>query len=913
MYPMKTTATKKLLLFVLCLSCFFSTEAATIYVRSTAAGANNGTSWADAYTSLQSALAAAISGDEIWVAAGVYKPSAQVDVDASGGSDAREVTFRLPDGVKVYGGFTGTEALLTERNWTANVTVLSGDIDNNDTNLDANFSAETIADIIGNNAYHVVYTANVTAATQLDGFVITAGRAYLAAPPNPNVPNLDGGGWYNQISAPQNASSPTIHNCAFQGNYAESEGAGFYTTPGTIFGAMESSIRGCKFIENRANRAGGAIFTGSFVKGNYRPVISQCEFADNQAYRWGGAIALTGDSARVDTCTFLRNRVTAISPDGSTLPGSGGGVSMVASKAGFRRCMFIENSATGNPTGAFAGGGGGAVYMTTNEPQTNSLGESKPVFIGCGFYRNASEGNTIAWGGAAVHLNDAGILRVKYINCVFSSNEAEEDGGAIANFTRVIVPPDYVPALRVDLTNCTFQGNAAGRTGGALYNDGYVSDVEILNVAVENSILHGNTAVISSPQIYNAGDVCFVSYSLVQGSGGSGGGWNASTGTDGGNNIDASPNFVNTADADGADAIPGTGDDGLRVQMGSLVINAGNSGATNLTGISTDFTGDARLQGSQVDMGAYERLSFVIPNPKIYWLYPWKIVRPVCLSCPWSIRLTVGINEKARYFAWRSPAQFIDYGDYAEVTGTIASQEDRSVQFEVYLKLVKPQDWKSWSSQHRTYKANTTEAQKTARIHHPDWTYWLLSDESYLKAKGRLEGTLQLSHAPDTQKTGFQLGIGGNAQDADFGLSGEFSYQGSVQRKGHLHKNKVKLKGVGSLNVDAQPCEQDCDLRTARMNNEDFFDASAQESKPDFIVYPNPAREQITMEWIARSLLNYSVQVYNFQGQQVHPRIIETRPGRTTLGIKDFVPGLYYIKLTDDTGNNQQRKVLVQQ
>ena len=67
----------------------------TLFVRWNATtGANNGTSWANAYTSLQSALSVASTGTEIWVAAGTYRPTT--------GSD-RTVSFSMKNGVKIYG------------------------------------------------------------------------------------------------------------------------------------------------------------------------------------------------------------------------------------------------------------------------------------------------------------------------------------------------------------------------------------------------------------------------------------------------------------------------------------------------------------------------------------------------------------------------------------------------------------------------------------------------------------------------------------------------------------------------------------------------------------------------------------------------------------------------------------------
>ena len=74
----------------------------------------------------------------------------------------------------VYGGFAGTETARDQRNPAANVTILSGDIDNNDSQTPIITDLTTVT---GNttNSYHVV-TGGATGAT-LDGFTITAGNA----------------------------------------------------------------------------------------------------------------------------------------------------------------------------------------------------------------------------------------------------------------------------------------------------------------------------------------------------------------------------------------------------------------------------------------------------------------------------------------------------------------------------------------------------------------------------------------------------------------------------------------------------------------------------------------------------------------------------------------------------------------
>ncbi len=567
------------LLTLLAFSTFFSLShfsySATIYVNVAAGGANNGTSWADAFTDLQLALAAASSGDEIWIAQGVYKPSVQVDVDASGGSDAREVTFQIPSGVQLYGGFSGGEVALTDRDFETNLTILSGDIDNNDVNLDGNDIAETSADIVGNNAYHVVYTQSVSASTRVDGIVITAGEAGDFGGGSFFNPNLSGGGWYNQENPPADVSSPQIFNCLFSGNFSE--------------------------------RSGGGFFIGSFTAGTYAPHISNTDFLGNESVRRGGAMYLLGDASIIDTCRFIGNEVTIVS-DGSTDPGSGGAASMVGSDAIFDRCLFQNNRATGNPTGPYEGGGGGAVSVTTSSSVTNSTGPSHVQFFNAAFIDNHVMGNGAAWGGAAVHRSDGGVLRISYTGCTFHVNTASNDGGAIANFARALDNPMGMTAsIEPEFTNCTFYNNVANRGGAIFYDETFAITPPMMDARLENSILHTNAAITSGPQIFiNNGAANTISYSLIEGSGGSGGGWDASIGTDGGNNIDVDPQFVDIADSDGPDNIPGTMDDGLALTGISPAVNTGNNGAVGLVGVTEDITGADRVQGVTVDMGAYE-------------------------------------------------------------------------------------------------------------------------------------------------------------------------------------------------------------------------------------------------------------------------------------------------------------------
>ncbi len=126
-------------------------EATRYYVAKTGDG-TTGLDWAKAFTNVQDALNTASSGDEIWVATGVYTPGIN-ETDS----------FNLVPGTEVYGGFAATETLLTERDWETNVTVLSGDIGTAGNNAD--------------NSLHVIRNNDLDSTAILDGFIIQNGHA----------------------------------------------------------------------------------------------------------------------------------------------------------------------------------------------------------------------------------------------------------------------------------------------------------------------------------------------------------------------------------------------------------------------------------------------------------------------------------------------------------------------------------------------------------------------------------------------------------------------------------------------------------------------------------------------------------------------------------------------------------------
>ncbi|MCB9302112.1 MAG: HYR domain-containing protein [Lewinellaceae bacterium] len=213
-----------------------------IYVNDDAPGANNGSSWTDAFTDLQDALA--LAGNcpnvmEIWVAAGTYKPTSGTD---------RNAAFVMKDGVAIYGGFNGTETQLSQRDWAANVAILSGDIGIPGNNADNTFS--------------VIRSFGIGNSSILDGFTVTQANA------TPASGDILGGGIYNE------GSSPIIRNCIFSNNTGSYVNAGVLNVTGGT-----PTIINCIFINN----VGSAYSSGIFNFTNTGCSITNCTFYGNQS------------------------------------------------------------------------------------------------------------------------------------------------------------------------------------------------------------------------------------------------------------------------------------------------------------------------------------------------------------------------------------------------------------------------------------------------------------------------------------------------------------------------------------------------------------------------------------------------------------------------------------------------------
>ena len=292
---------KKIITLLLLVAFVSSLSAQTIRrVSSTSTALTpTGSNWTtDAYSKLQDALAASLPGDEVWVKAGTYVPFTQ--------PNSRNSSFNIPSDVRLYGGFSGTETSLAQRNisliHTVNETILSGE--------DFSFNV-------------VVFRQSSSPSTTLDGFWIRLGRGGIGTDPR------DGAGILIDANGAGYRCSPQIANCKITECYLPGgTGAGVFITS-QHGGYSAATFTNCTIAGNNAFRGGG-VCINTYNGGNSFDKFINCSFTGNTADAvngFGGAVYLESgwygssiNNPNFTNCSFSGNK----SPRGAVIFFEGG-------------------------------------------------------------------------------------------------------------------------------------------------------------------------------------------------------------------------------------------------------------------------------------------------------------------------------------------------------------------------------------------------------------------------------------------------------------------------------------------------------------------------------------------------------------------------------------------------------------
>ena len=429
----------------------------TIFVDATASGVNNGSSWVDAYNFLQDGLDDADPCDVIWVAQGTYYPTTEV-----GGTGSRYQTFRMKNGVGIYGGFPDTgNPGWPDRDPNTYVTILSGDLDGNDsppgsgggiageTCAEAGpiYEGETPFDTTDSNTEEsgppykdiwYVYTATASGDLTVSLFG-SSFDTYLevyeggACPPAVLLASNDDF-WDKQSEVSLSVT---------QGNqyFIRVGGVSFFwftitAGPGVISIKRDARDDNSYHVVTGSGTDPNAILDGFTITGGYADGIW------NTPSGHGGGMYNKNGSPTLANCTFSENMASL-----------GGGMYNYRSSSTMTNCIFSNNSTTGN-YGVSWNSDGGGMY---------NYGGS-PTLTNCTF-----RGNRTGFVGNGGGLCSTRFSSSTLTNCTFSGNFAQGSGGGM-----------YVRNSDSKLTNCAFIDNSAN-VGGGMWGGGTLTNCTFSN------------------------------------------------------------------------------------------------------------------------------------------------------------------------------------------------------------------------------------------------------------------------------------------------------------------------------------------------------------------------------------------------------------------------------------------------
>lgn len=469
----------------------FNTNA-QIFVDIDATGNNDGTSWANAFTSLQSAMDASDPfgySDTIWVAEGVYLPSSVVG-NAPAGDSRYRAFHSIGKNIFIYGGFNGTETSIDQRDLQNHITILSGDFNGDDivTGIGATLSISNNVE----NAYKLLVLVTTNRFT-LDGVTVKGGSP-CSIPGQYTfggfgISNSDGGGIYVEAGN-ANLSEIKIVNSNITENATTGNGAGIYVSY-----LKNVEISNSTLNHNLSSSSGGAIYCDHTAL-----KVNNSQIFGNSANSYGGIYGIRN--------SFFLNNMLEITE--STIDGNnGGGVfGETYDQIIVHNSIISQNSSTTN--------GGGIVLCKLNTIKNSKFIGNSSTGYGGGLFFDGTSPNTLSMDSCELIGNNAvhgGGMYARFLNvdpfppstntvnlnhCTLSGNSADSLGGGIAIFPKVNFPGTSA-ILEFNITGCTFTNNSA-RTGGGFYSSASASNT--LNIT--NSTIAENTALISGSGFYSS-------------------------------------------------------------------------------------------------------------------------------------------------------------------------------------------------------------------------------------------------------------------------------------------------------------------------------------------------------------------------------------------------------------------------
>jgi len=336
------------------ISILFTTglHATRYYIKPVASGSGNGSSWANASGNLCSVLLSCVNGDEVWVAAGVYYPTADLSGNTNT-ADPRNKLFYILPGVKLYGGFAGTETQLSQRNYILNKSVLDGDIG--------------VSGNAADNCYHVVLAGTFgSTGITLDGCSIRNGNANVFSSTTINGENIYNANAGGIILRNGNSS---IVNCTIENNYAGNNGGGIW-----IAGSGTISFNNNIIRENTAVFWGGGLYN----EGNGNVTVGNNIFISNTANEGGGVFHYFRQ-ANYTNNTFVNNNAT-----------TNGGALYLGYSQGTN--VFSNNIFWGNKKAANASQQGADYHRESGDPNS-ALFRNNLLQLPSGNYTTTGNGN----------------------------------------------------------------------------------------------------------------------------------------------------------------------------------------------------------------------------------------------------------------------------------------------------------------------------------------------------------------------------------------------------------------------------------------------------------------------------------------------------------------------------------------